>query len=82
MAPGEIPAMVGLTSHGDRRHKVRRLANHHLHVALIGNLFFALLSQRKCLRLGTCFGKLDHVEIFFKTGFGECSLGSIWRRSF
>ena len=34
MAPGEIPAMVGLTSHGDRRHKVRRLANHHLHVAL------------------------------------------------
>ncbi len=34
LAPGEHPPLVGLKSYGEKRHKVRRLANHHIHAIL------------------------------------------------
>jgi hypothetical protein len=34
LAPGERPPLVGLGSYGDKRAKVRRLSNHHLHAIL------------------------------------------------
>ena len=41
--------MLGLMSHGDRRHKVRRLTNHHLH---------AIVKEFSCQHS-------DDLEIYF-----------------